>query len=164
MTEYPRRNEQVTLVRAGAQELFRELDDHTRLSAHMKKSSWMMVGSRMELRLDDAHGRAVGSRIQLVGQVLGVPIAVDEVVTERTPPTRKSWETQGVPLLLVIGPYRMGFEISPTASSDVVQLRVFIEYALPKGPARWLARGLGPVYARWCVRRMAKDGARRFPS
>jgi hypothetical protein len=164
VTHYSRRDERVALVRADAQELFRELDDHTRLSAHMEQSSWMMLGSRMELRLDAARGRAVGSRIQLVGQILGVPIAVDEVVTERTPPKRKTWETQGVPRLLVIGPYRMGFELSPTASSGVVQLRVFIEYALPDGRARWLARLLGPAYARWCVRRMAKDGTRRFSS
>ena len=162
MTHYPRRDERVALVRADAQELFRELDDHARLSAHMEKSSWMMLGSRMELCLDADAGRAVGSRIQLVGRVLGIPLAVDEAVIERTSPSRKVWETLGAPRLLVIGPYRMGFEIAPAGERS--RLHVFIEYELPRGPSRSLGWLLGAPYARWCVRRMVHDAARSFPA
>jgi hypothetical protein len=154
------RDEARALVSASPSALFEQLDDHRRLSAHMEKSSWMMLGSKMELRLDAGGGRAVGSRIRLVGRVLGVPLSVEETVTERTPPARKVWETLGTPRLLVIGPYRMGFEIAPVGAQS--QLRVFIEYALPEGPTHWLARALAAPYARWCVRRMVNDAAMHF--
>ena len=62
---FPLREEAGALVNASPLVLFELLDDHRRLSAHMEKSSWMMLGSRMELRLDAGGGRAVGSRIHL---------------------------------------------------------------------------------------------------
>lgn len=150
-------------IAASAEALFSHLDDHNRLSSHMSQSSWMMVGSRMDIELDADKGMAVGSRIKLKGRVLGLPLLVDEVVTERVPPLRKVWETIGSPQLLVIGPYRMGFEIMPQGAAS--QLRVFIDYATPaSGISRWLGRRLGGFYARWCTESMAKDAARHFAS
>jgi hypothetical protein len=84
------------------------------------------------------------------------------VVTECAPPRRKVWETVGTPRLLVIGPYRMGFEVSPEGAAGS-RLRVFIDYALPTGaPARWLGRALGGAYARWCTHRMVRDAVSHF--
>ncbi|MCC6786704.1 MAG: hypothetical protein IT547_02605 [Hyphomonadaceae bacterium] len=55
----------------------------------------------------------------------------------------------------------MGFEITPPG--ELSSLRVFIEYAYPSS---WitclLAFVFARMYARWCVRRMANDAARRF--
>ena len=148
-------------VNAPADEVFTHLDDHSRLSAHMTQPSWIMAGSRMTIELDAAEGRAVGAVIRLRGRVLGIPLSVEEIVTERGPPLRKVWNTTGRPRLLVIGPYRMGYEITPRARS--AQLRVFIDYALPDGPiAQWLGRLFGSSYARWCTRRMANDAAVHF--
>ena len=148
-------------VSATADAVFSHLDDHSRLSAHMSNSSWMMAGSRMAIELDASAGRAVGATIRLRGRVLGSPLCVDEIVTERVPPLRKVWETTGRPQLLVIGRYRMGFEITPKAKS--AQLRVFIDYALPVEPfSRWLGRLFGHFYARWCTQRMADDAAMHF--
>lgn len=66
-----------------------------------------------------------------------------------------------IPQLLVIGPYRMGYEITPRAQSS--QLRVFIDYALPDGPVSyWLGRLFGNFYVRWCTQRMANDAAPHF--
>ena len=156
----PHRYETLALLDASAPAVFEQLDDHTRLSAHMEKSSWMMLGSRMDVHLDAGRGRQIGSQIRLVGRLLGIPIAVEQAITERTPPTRKVWETIGTPRLLVIGPYRMGFDITPTGRN--ARLRVFIEYALPRGFTRVLGLLLGPAYARWCVRRMVQDAVSRF--
>ena len=145
-------------VNAAAADIFTLLDDHSRLSAHMTKPSWMMAGSVMTLEFDAAKGHAVGAIIRLTGQVLGIPLSVEEVVTERNPPQRKVWNTIGRPQLMVIGPYRMGYEITPTS-----HLRVFIDYALPDGPVSyWLGRLFGNVYARWCTQRMANDAASHF--
>ena len=148
-------------VSAAADAVFSHLDDHSRLSAHMSNSSWMMAGSRMAIELDASAGRAVGAIIRLRGRVLGIPLSVEEIVTERNPPLRKVWETTGAPKLLIISQYRMGFEITPKAKSS--QLRVFIDYALPDGPiSHWLGRLFGHFYARWCTQRMADDAAEHF--
>jgi hypothetical protein len=146
-------------VECAAEDLFARLDDHARLSSHMRQASWRMLGARMRLELDAAGGRAIGSRIRLTGRVLGIPLFVEEAVTERAAPVRKAWETLGAPRLLVVGSYRMGFEIASVAERRS-RLRVFIEYALPeRAPARWLGRLLGGAYARWCVDRMLQDAA-----
>lgn len=148
-------------VKSVPDAVFSYLDDHSRLSAHMSKRSWMMAGSRMALELDAAEGRAVGSRIRLSGRVLGLMLFVGEVVIQRDPPQSKVWETTSEPRLLIIGRYRMGFEIEPRMTGS--HLTVFIDYALPETfPARWLGRILGRLYAQWCTSRMANDAAMHF--
>jgi hypothetical protein len=93
------------------------------------------------------------------GKVVGLSVSLEEVVTERNPGARKVWETVAT-RLLVIGRYRLGFELVPRGASS--SLCVFIDYDLPKsGPARWLGRLLGGAYAWWCVKRMVA-GARRL--
>ena len=115
----------------------------------------------MDIEVDEGHGQRVGSRISIAGSVLGIHLAVDETVIEREPPRRKVWETTGVPRLLVIGHYRMGFEVTPT--DDAARLRVFIDYSLPAGPvSRWLGYLFAGYYARWCTERMVDDAAQSF--
>src|SRR5450755_354485 len=143
-------------VGADAHSLFAHLDDHRRLAGHMEKPSLMMAGATMQVDTDALRGQTVGSIIRVTGRVLGVDLVVEEVVTERVPPLRKTWETRGEPRLLVIGSYRMGFTISP--EGDRSRLVVFIDYQLPpRGFARWFARVFGRTYAVWCTRRMAAD-------
>src|SRR5512134_3297522 len=157
------RYESSALVPAPADKVFAHIDDHSRLSSHMSESSWMMGGGRMEIELDDGRGQKLGSRIRLAGKVFGIELSVEEVVTERNPPHHKVWETTGSPKLLVIGHYRMGFELSPRGKDSM--LRVFIEYELPPGPAaRWLGRVFGGSYASWCTRRMVDDAVKHFAS
>src|SRR5262249_10380448 len=135
--------------------------DPRRLSSHMSQESAMMLGSRMAIELDAAAGRAVGSKIRLSGQVLGIPIFLEEVVTEHTPPNRKTWQTIGTPRLLVLSHYTMGYEITREGSTS--RLRVFIDYALPaSGFSRWLGLLLGPLYARWCTKQMVNDAIKEF--
>ena len=156
-----RHHESRGFVRAPISDLFTHLDDHSRLSSHMSKSSWMMGGGRMDTIVDAQRGQAVGATLKLEGVVFGVRLFVEEVVTERRPPHRKVWETVGMPRLLVIGSYRMGFDLTPRPGGS--ELRVFIDYALPeKGFARWLGRLFGGYYARWCTRRMVADAAKAF--
>lgn len=161
----PVRHEEYTgAVAAGAAELFAHLDDQSRLSAHMSKRSWMMGGGRMEVRLDAQEGKAVGSRITLDGRVFGIPLFLDEVVTEREPPWHKRWRTVGEPRLLVIGQYTMGFDITETAGTRATtNLRVLIDYELPRrGMPKLLGQLFGRMYARWCTRRMVHDAQRAF--
>jgi hypothetical protein len=158
---YSRHYESSALVHASAEELFDYVDDYARLSAHMNQSSWMMGGGRMKTEVDHGGGRDVGSRIRMSGRVFGLPLSLEEAVTERVPPRRKVWETIGRPKLLVIGNYRMGFEIEPEGAGST--LRVFIDYELPAAPpARWLGSLFSRYYAAWCTRRMVSDAVTRF--
>ena len=153
---YPLHHRSEVDVAADARSLFAHLDDHRRLSGHMEKPSLMMAGATMHVETDALRGQAVGSLIRVTGRVLGMNLAVDEVVTERVPPSSKTWETLGEPRLLVIGSYRMGFTIS--AQGNRSRLVVFIDYQLPpRGLARGLALVFGRTYAAWCTRRMASD-------
>jgi len=163
LTLFSRHAESSALVSASPERVFALIDDHERLSSHMSRSSWRMGGGRMETVLDEHPGQGVGSHIRVRGRVFGLELSVDEVVMEREPPTRKVWETVGAPRLVVIGPYRMGFEVTPREGGSL--LRVFIEYALPSGwLERWLGRMFGGYYARWCTRSMVIDAVRRFAS
>lgn len=155
-----RHYEMNVVVRAAPAELFEHLDDPLRLSAHMGPS-WRMGGGRMTTAVDQYGGRQVGSRIRMSGQILGLHLSLEEVVTERRPPHRKLWRTIGRPRLLVMDSYEMGYEIVPNAADSL--LRVFIDCTLPaRVLGRWLGYMLGSFYARWCLRRIVEDAARRF--
>jgi hypothetical protein len=157
----PHHYETTGIIQASAGEVFALLDDHARLSVHMNRRSWMMAGSRMDLELDALRGIAVGAKIRLSGRVLGIPLSVEEAVTERNPPARKVWETTVPPQLVVIGDYRMGYDITSQGASSL--LRVFIDYALPgTPPARWLGYLFGGFYAKWCTRKMVDDASQHF--
>ena len=160
MKAYPHHLESVVQVGASPAALFAELDDHDRLVSHMMRSSAMMAGSTMRFGYDEGAGRAVGSKISMSGRMLGLNLSADEVITEREPPFRKSWETVGEPRLLVIGGYHMGFEIAPEAEHS--RLRLFIDYEDSPPPWRWLGRLLGRAYARWCVENMANGAVAAF--
>jgi Polyketide cyclase / dehydrase and lipid transport len=158
---YPLHHRSEVDVDADAHSLFAHLDDHRRLASHMEKPSLMMAGATMRVETDALQGQAVGSLIRVTGRVLGVNLAVEEMVIERVPPMRKTWETRGKPRLLVIGSYRMGFTISPQGARS--RLVVFIDYQLPpRGFARALALLFGRAYAAWCTRRMATDAVAAF--
>ena len=127
----------------------------------MGESSMMMMGSRMSIDVDADDGRVVGSKIRMHGSMMGIRLSLEEVITERQVPSRKVWETIGMPKLLVMAHYRMGFELTPKGDSSLV--RVFIDYSLPTAaPGSWLGRLLGAVYARWCTRQMVMGAARHF--
>jgi hypothetical protein len=158
---YPYAAEAHGIVQAPAEVVFAFLDDQENLSAHMSKSSGMMLGSTMKIVMEPDHTKRVGSRFGFSGRILGVPLAVEGVVTSRTPPAAKTWETTREPTLWVIGSYAMGFELQ--AQGVRSDLRVHIAYALPSGWfASLLGRLFGPAYAAWCTRQMAKDAAQHF--
>ena len=150
-------------VAAPIDQVFAHLDDPQALAAHMGESSMMMMGSRMSIDVDADGGRMVGSQIRMQGRMMGIPLSLEEVITERLVPSKKVWETIGTPKLLVIAQYRMGFELTP--SGDTTLVRVFIDFRLPTtAPESWLGRLLGGVYARWCTKQMAEDAVRHFDS
>lgn len=114
------------------------------------------MGGRMKICFDDSRGRTVGSHVRMGGRMMGLNLFLEEVVTERVPPRHKAWETVGSPKLLVIGNYRLGFDIVSSGNSS--ELRIFIDYDLPPSRRlRWLGYLLGSIYAKWCVRQMVKS-------
>lgn len=157
----PRHQETNAFLGAPIDQVFAHIDDWSRVSSHMSRGSWMIGGGKMETELDEARGQRVGSRVRLAGRAFGVPLSLEETVTERDPPYHKTWETTSPPSLLVIGDYKMGFDIGPEGNGS--RLRVFIDYELPeKGASRWLGRLFGDLYARWCTRQLVNDATRHF--
>ena len=152
---------QSAFLKGGVPEVFAFADDFTNLSSHMGKSSMMMMGSSMQYLFDGQRGQAVGSRVRMTGRMLGLDLSLEEIVRVREPPRRKEWETIGRPRLLVIGSYRMGFDIAPVR--EHAELRMFIDYNLPSSPLqRVLGYMLGGIYARWCIRSMVNAARSEF--
>lgn len=76
------------LVHAPVDQVFAYLDDPRALAAHMGESSLMMMGSRMSINVDADGGRVVGSKISMHGRMMGIPLSLEEVITERQVPAR----------------------------------------------------------------------------
>jgi hypothetical protein len=161
MPTYARFAEAIGDIHQDAAAVFDFLDDQANLSAHMSRSSGMMLGSTMNIHMEPDHTRRVGSRFGFTGRVLGVPLEVDEIVTGRVPPSSKTWETTSEPKLWVIGSYQMGSELMPRG--DHTTLRVYIRYDLPaSGLPRVLGHLFGRFYAQWCTRKMVDDAREHF--
>lgn len=65
---------------------------------HDESSAWVSASpERVFALVDEGHGQRVGSHIRVSGRVLGIDLSLDELVTEREPPTLKIWETVGSP-------------------------------------------------------------------
>ena len=146
-----------------AETLFSHLDDHNRLSGHMSKSSWMMAAhawiSSSTPRKDRLSARGFVSK----GRALASPLFVEEVVTERTPPLRKAWQTARCAEAARDRPYRMGFEIIPYTSC--VPACVFSSTMRCQAPGLCAGSAgscAGGFYARWCTEKMADDAAQAF--
>lgn len=148
--------EESHVINASPNQVFSYIDDHSKFSSHMNKSSWMMAGGKMTTTIDQEKGQAVGSHIKMDGIVFGFHVFLDEVVIYRQPPRIKVWETVGTPRLLIIGHYQMKVEIQPVEGGS--KISVSIEYQLPN-TNRWLGKLFGDWYAKWCVRQML-DGTR----
>jgi hypothetical protein len=144
--------EKTAVINARSSSVFDFIDDHIKFSSHMNKSSWMMGGGKMTTEVDEGKGQKIGSHIKMEGTILGMKMFLDEVVTDRTPPTRKVWKTVDNPNLIVIGNYQMGVELDPDDSKT--NLKVFIDYDLPTGGSKLLGILFGNMYARWCVDQM----------
>lgn len=148
-------------VDAPVATVFDFLDDQANLSAHMSKPSAMMLGSTMDIRMESDHTRRIGSAFGLSGSIFGLPLKIEEVVTDREAPARKTWETTTEPTLWVIGRYQMGFELSSSGQHST--LRVYIRYDLPSTGLPWLlGRLFGRIYAKWCTGKMVADAQKHF--
>ena len=152
MIERSRHYEEIVTISASTKDVFDFVDDHSNFSAHMGKSSWITGGGSMSTSTDEGKFRRVGSHLQMEGRVLGIKLFLDEVITRREPPKTKVWETVGSPRLLVIGLYKLGFEIEPMNGKST--LKVFIDYQMPR--TRLLGQLFGGWYAKWCVNQMIK--------
>lgn len=150
------------VVNATARSVFEYLDDPTKLSAHMGKSSMMMAGSKMTIEVDPLRGREVGSVIKMSGKILGLNLSLEEKIIERQPFEKKTWQTFGQPKLLILDQYKMSFILKELGPQT--ELNVFIEYNLPKsGFPKILGSLLGKLYAKWCTEQMLKDTKQAFP-
>lgn len=115
----------------------------------------------MTTTLDNLRGQAVGSVINVEGSVAGIRLVASERVVRREPPFCKRWETIGVPRLIVMGGYGMGFEIEP--ADEDCRVTVSIDFELPRTiSGALLGRVFGLAYAKWCVDRVVDTAITAF--
>ena len=160
---FSRHTESSVVVRVAPEAVFAFLDAHENIAAHMDRPTWAMLGGTMTSSIDKLAGKETGSVIRIAGRVLGISISLVEKIVERVPPRRKRWETIGTPRLIVMGGYRMGFDIE--RADDGCRVTVSIDYDVPEG--LWgslLGRLFAPAYARWCVQRIVDTVAHEFAS
>lgn len=162
MTHFYRWHREATAaIAAPVDAVFAFMDDPAHLGAHMGRGSAIMGGVSMHTQTDARRGQAVGSVIHMSGRMWGLELSLEESVVERFPGQRKVWETLGEPHLLVVGRYRMGFEIRP--ANGGAHLRVWIDFDPPtRGLPHGLGRIVGGFYAHWCVRQMVQEAEHRF--
>lgn len=153
--------EAISTIHANPTAVFDYLDAPARFGMHMSRRSAMMFGGRMSVAADVHEGRAIGSIIRLSGAFAGIPISVAQVITDRTPPTRKVWATLPQARLLILQAYRMGFDLEGNGPGS--SLRVWIQYRPTVhglwAAAAWLFAGL---YAQWCLDSIVKDVSGHF--
>lgn len=162
MSQFERRYERSGVLTASPQQIFEFADDPKNFSAHMNKRSWMMLGTKMDTIVDEREFKEVGSHMQMVGNIVGIKLYLDEVVTDRNPNEGKGWKT--IPgkeklKLVVVGDYAMAFRIEEIPEGS--NFTVSIDYDLPKNPFnRALGYLMGDMYAHWCVNLML-DGVKQ---
>ena len=140
---------------------FDYLNDPTKLSAHMEKSSLMMGGATMTTKVDSRKGQELGSVIALKGNFLGIELSVKEHIVELVPYKKKVWQTFGRQKMIIINQYQMGFYLEELA--EKTKLNVFIKYTLPpKGIKKILGKLLSKAYAKWCVDQIINDATAVF--
>ncbi len=155
MAEAIRHYEESKVISAPPKEVFEFVDNPLNLSKHMEEPKPEMLWGWMKNTPDEKGGREVGSVIRMDGNVLGLKLALEQVITERKVDISKTWKTNWVNLW-VIGNYELGFNISPVDSQT--ELNVHINYNLPDSrKTRWLGYIFGDLYAKWCVRQMLTD-------
>ncbi len=148
-------------VDAPAGQVFAFLDNQENLAFHMSRPSGMMLGTRMQIHMDADGTQRVGARFGFTGRILGLPLRVDEIVTDRTPPLAKAWETRAEPTLWVIGRYRMGFDLVERGARADLCIHIAYDWA-PGALGALLGRLFGRLYAGWCIRRMLRDAIGHF--
>lgn len=162
MSQFERRYERSGVVNASPQQIFEFADDPGNFSAHMNKRSWMMMGSKMYTIVDEREFKQVGSHMQMIGNIVGIKLYLDEVVTQRNLNEGKKWETtqeREKLKLVVVGDYAMAFRIEPIAEGS--NFTVSIDYNLPQNPFnRALGYIMADPYAHWCVNLML-DGVQK---
>lgn len=118
----------------------------------MQKLSIMMLSVRMSYEFDEAKGRTVGSVIKMRGNILGLVLSVegDHRAGSHLDARYGRREAARTSLSSVL----TGWGRDQRAS----RLRVFIDYDYPATiAAKVLGPMFGPIYARWCVNRMATN-------
>lgn len=158
---YPVHYEAQRAVNAPPDLVFEYLDDFEQLGAHMKRSSWMMAGAKMNYEFDEGKGQRLGSHVRLLGSFLGLELTIDEQVIDRVPERSKAWQTVGNPHVFILAEYRMGFSLQQLPRG--CRVTAFIDYRLPaRGFQRLLGRMAGGIYARWCVNNVIEQAAAHF--
>lgn len=144
------------VIHATPEQVFTQMDDLSKTGMHMRESSMMMMGSKLNLEQLSPNASGVGAKYRWYGKMMGMTIDFNEMVTKWEPPILKEWETIGDAQIIIMRWYRMWFEIAPF--EDGTNAKLSISYLPPKS---WYYRVLSflfaPWYCNWCLNNMLND-------
>jgi hypothetical protein len=145
-------------IQAPAPAVFAYVDDIHNLGWHKTgRSSTVMMGSRLRLKILSDQTTGLGATYRYAGTIMGLPIDFSESVTTYLPPREKVRRTIGEPRLLIISSYEMRLAVEPL-SPPSSRLTISIVYKLPRsGFWRMVGLLLARPYSGWCLRQMLQD-------
>lgn len=150
-----------TLIRnqiyeANPAEVFHAIDDLGVTGAHMKQSSMMMMGSKLNLEFISKNKTGLGSKYRWTGKMIGIMMDFTVAVTKWIEGKEKIWETIGDTHLIIYSWYRMILKLSSDPTGTRGELS--ISYEKPKGFLNRIVSFLfADWYCKWCLKKMLGD-------
>lgn len=148
--------ERTEIYSSPPQVVFPYLDDLGVTGMHMTQSSWMMMGSKLNVEYLTEHHSGLGTRYRWTGKMMGMKMDFTVEVTKWKEGEEKIWETLGTPELIIYSWYRMHLKLTKVANGTLAKLS--ISYDKPEG---WFFKLLSFLFAdwycRWCLKHMLED-------
>lgn len=136
--------------------VFPYLDDLGVTGTHMTQSSWMMLGSKLDLEFLTKNHTGLGTRYRWTGKMMGMSMDFTVEVTKWQAGVEKVWETLGKPQLILYSWYRMELQLKKAGEGTSASLS--ISYEKPEGLFYGLLSFLfADWYCNWCLKHMLED-------
>lgn len=144
------------IFKASPEQVFNQIDDLGVTGMHMTKSSWMMMGSKLNLMYLTDNKKGMGTKYRWTGKMMGLKMDFTVEVTKWIEGKEKTWETIGESKLIIYSWYRMHLAVKETAEGTLAEIS--IEYERPKGIFfKILSFLLADWYCKWCLKNMLND-------
>ena len=141
---------------AEPERVFEYLDDLGVTGMHMRKSSAMMMGSKLHLEFLTEHHTGLDSKYRWTGTMMGMKMDFTVEVTKWVKDVEKIWETIGEAKMIIYSWYRMHLSLSKVHGKTIAELS--ITYKKPKG---WIYKIISflfaDLYCKWCLKNMLND-------
>jgi hypothetical protein len=151
----------IKTYQASAEAVFNCIDDLSVTGMHMTESSMPMMGGKMGLEYLSPSKTGLNTKYRWTGKMLGMALDFTVLVTKWVKGKEKSWETEGIPKMIIYSWFRMDLAVEGDHQKSTAHLS--ISYERPKGFLnRILSFILADWYCRWCLKNMLNDTEKKL--